>query len=325
MSSTALARADAFTPEQIDIIKRDIAKGASDNELQFFLALCNRTQLDPFLHQIWMIKRRAKNEDTEKWEDRMVPQLGIDGARLIAERSGKYEGQEGPYWCGPDGIWTDCWLKPEHPVAAKVLIYKRGARVPTTGIALYAEVAQIYNGQPNSFWKKQPAFQLAKCAEMNGLRRAFPAEMSGLQIEDEPGDSEYIETTGRVIDQSTGEILTPAPPKQIEVKPAPVAWQTWANKKQAVDWAVAKTGGDYDSMAANWETFKTGLKPKSAAQMYEAWFGHVNGLVAATDAAADNTADGVFDEVDYGMGDNVPTIHMAEQPALVQGGGKVYQ
>ena len=197
MSSTALARADAFTPEQIDIIKRDIAKGASDNELQFFLAVCTRTGLDPFTKQIWCIERWTGGSR------QMVTQLGIDGARLIAERSGKYEGQEGPYWCGADGIWVDCWLKREPPVAAKVLIYKRGARVPTTGIALYAESVQTKkDGTPNSFWQRQPAFQLAKCAEMNGLRRSFPHELSGLHIDGEldGGDDAYIETTGRVID-----------------------------------------------------------------------------------------------------------------------------
>lgn len=319
--STALARADAFTDEQIEVIKRSIAPKASDDELKLFLAVCQRTGLDPFTRQIYSIRRRQYNADTRQYEEQSVTQIGIDGARLIAERSGKYEGQEGPFWCGPDGIWTDYWLKPEPPAAAKVLIYKKGARVPTTGIAHWAESVQTTrDGQPNQFWKRMPAGQLAKCAETNGLRRAFPQELSGMHVEDEtesPAGADYVDTTGRVIDPGTGEIKQPpaVPPKQIEQKAngdkptPPPAWQTWANKKQAVEWAVARTGGDYDNMAANWETLKAGFKPTSAPQMYEKWFTHVNELAAAAEAAADGTVDGEYKEVDFGMGDNVPTGH----------------
>lgn len=218
--STAIVRADAFTEEQIEVIKRSIAPKASDDELKLFLAICQRTGLDPFTRQIYSIRRRTYNQDTRQYEEQSVTQIGIDGARLIAERSGKYEGQEGPYWCGPDGAWFDVWLKKEPPVAAKVLIYKRGARVPTTGIAHWSEYCQTTkDGKPTRFWSDMPAAQLAKCAESNGLRRAFPQELAGVHVEDDAEAGDYIETTGRVISRDTGEII--APPKQIEQKAEP--------------------------------------------------------------------------------------------------------
>ena len=213
-----------FDNTKIELIKRQIAKGASDDELKMFLYQCQRTGLDPFSRQIYAISRKEKDKASGNWVTKMSTQVSIDGLRLIAERTGKYAGQLGPVWCGTDGAWVDVWLKPEPPSAARVGVMRNDFKEPVYGVALYTEYVQSYEGKPMGLWAKMPALMLAKCAESLALRKAFPQEMSGIYTSEEMSHSGANVVEGEIVELES-EAIRNEPEKKAEAPRNGKKWE----------------------------------------------------------------------------------------------------
>lgn len=182
--------ASAWTPEEkalveaAGLVHTDSQTGekilAERPVVAAFLRHCERTGLDPIARQIYSIARKSKGQ--LRWQI----QISIDGARLIAERSGQYEGQTTPQFTADGQSWTEVWLSTEFPKAARVGVYRRGFRKPLYAVALWdAYVQTTYNGDVTDMWRRMGPLMLAKCAETMALRKAFPQDLSGLYSAEE--------------------------------------------------------------------------------------------------------------------------------------------
>ena len=224
-----------YSNEQIQLIKNNVAKGASDDELKLFLHIAGKTGLDPFTRQIYCVPRW----DSKLGRNVYSAQTSVDGFRLVALRSGQYAGQLGPYWCGEDGHWVDVWLKKELPLAAKVGVLRHDFKEPLWGVAKFEGYKQTNkNGELTSFWKKMPDLMIAKCAESLALRKAFPNELSGLYSQEEMPEVKETEE----IEQQEPIKLPDPPPQENAAQVAFKELQNYVPKYDPTEGALADPG-----------------------------------------------------------------------------------
>lgn len=217
-NGTSLAQngAGGWTRDQIELLKTQVCPGATDQELALFGQVCRGLELDPFLRQIYAIKRRAKN-DRGGYDEKMSIQIGIDGQRLMAERTGKFGGTLRIEWTADGRNWVDCWLESYPPRAARATVARidgHGQVTEITAVAKWDSFAQSYYNKekrakvPTGLWAQMPEHMLGKCAEMQALRRAFgalfrEAEAAGVSFSaaDDAREASY---EGELLEEETG-------------------------------------------------------------------------------------------------------------------------
>jgi len=178
-----------LSEDQRQLLEQTVLKDFAANDRRMFVAIVERTGLDPLTRQIYPVKRRSKVGND--WVEKLEPQVSIDGFRLIAERSNHYAGQLGPLWCGWDGEWKEVWLEKDMPAAAKVGVMRHDFKEPLFAVARFdSYVQKDKDGNPAKFWKQMPELMIGKVAEALALRRAFPQELSGLYTAEEMAQAE---------------------------------------------------------------------------------------------------------------------------------------
>jgi len=189
----------AWSREDVELIKNTVARGATDTELKLFLMVAKRSGLDPFSKQIHFVKRKVWNATKRAYEEVGTIQTGIDGYRAIGEQTGTLAGIDDAQFDSEEG---------DHPKKATVTVYRflKGERVGFTASARWTEYAALdREGNPAAMWKKMPYLMLAKCAEALALRKAFPNDLSGLYTNEEMQQAERPTLAGEGYDTSAVE------------------------------------------------------------------------------------------------------------------------
>jgi phage recombination protein Bet len=147
------------------------AGGADESEFQALMTVAEARKLNPLLRQVYFIKRWDSQKKAEVWS----VQTSIEGLRVIAERTGLYDGADAPRF----EYHKDGTLR-----SATVTVYRKDRTRPISSTVFYAEAVQTTrDGNPTSFWARMPHRMLAKVAEADALHRAFPEDTSGVENE----------------------------------------------------------------------------------------------------------------------------------------------
>lgn len=184
IKTSALQQAPlSWNNEQLELIKTQIAKDCTNQELMLFTQVCQRTGLDPFARQIYAIRRK------DAGEYKMSIQTSIDGFRLIADRTGQYAGSDDPVF--DEGLPLYQHLKENrgNPVVATITVWKMvaGTRCPFTASASWDQYCQKFNNTPGKMWVKMPHLMLGKCFS------------SDTEVLTDQGFQKFSEVTGKVL------------------------------------------------------------------------------------------------------------------------------
>jgi len=176
---------------ELSVIKKQIAPGISNAELNYCLNVAKEYELNPILKQIWFIKRGGYvgMGDNKKWVEKYEPMVGRDGCRVIARRKGLKV---------PVKTWTEIKKVPkltneangtfemvEDLVAFASLTMKNpdtGENVEVVKDAYFHVYAQrTKKGEITKFWKDNPTGQLMKVAEVNLLKAVYGIDIENVE------------------------------------------------------------------------------------------------------------------------------------------------
>lgn len=179
-------------------------KDASNADRAVFLHQCQRTGLDPFSRQIYMIGRQEKQRDGS-WRTKYTIQTGIDGFRVNRARAERLAGVRGilgrAVWYDHEGNEFKVWVRPEPPAACEITYTVRDANggTPYTSVLMFAEYVQTKDGRPVAQWATKGAHMLEKCTEADVYRKAFPQDFAGVALDDAmPPADDNAPVSGRV-------------------------------------------------------------------------------------------------------------------------------
>jgi phage recombination protein Bet len=223
--------------ELLQVLQSSLYPGAAESSIKMVLGYCRAAGLDPMqkpVHIVPMWDGKAK-----QMRDVVMPGIGL--YRTQAARTGCAGVTEPEF--GPDVTEVIGDVQITYPAWCRVTVKRKlagGDIVEFTAKEFWKENYAVKGGQeksiaPNAMWQKRPYGQIAKCAEAQALRKAFP-EIGSEPTADEMAGKAINEYD---VDASTGEV-TPAKPA---VRPELPVWPAESFALQFPRWSKAVSTG----------------------------------------------------------------------------------
>lgn len=182
MSNLALVQQNSSIPalmmeehELIQVLQTSLYPGAAVSSIKMVVSYCRAGQLDPLQKPVHIVPMWDKN--SKSMRDVIMPGVGL--YRTQAARTGEYAGVSEPEF-GPDITEKVGGIEMTYPKWCKVIVKRllqNGVMAEFPALEYWREnyaTAGKDSEAPNAMWKKRPYGQIAKCAEAQALRKAFP-------------------------------------------------------------------------------------------------------------------------------------------------------
>jgi phage recombination protein Bet len=278
----------ATLDEVMRVLENSLYPGAKPASIQLVLSYCKMNGLDPLLKPVHIVPTSVKvGPDKYEWRDVLMP--GIADYRIKAARSGDYVGKSEPDF-GPDVTEDIAGVRVTYPQWCRVSVQRfvRGEVRAFTAREYWLEnyaTAGAKTEAPNRMWRKRPYGQLAKCAEAQALRMAFPEFSGGIPTAEEMEGKTFA-----------------GPTIEHEPEPPPAAPEPKQTRRGWLDAFITCLREARD--VAEVEALLRQPKAQEARRTFQ------NGLKAELEAA-----------IDAAMAAHAPVVHQQDEPPGDDWGG----
>lgn len=204
------------------MVKRYLVNGGgnvTDQEVIMFLNLCRFQHLNPFLRECYLIKYGNYDASIVVSKEVFIKRAmrnpafnGMVGGIIVHDQNGDIREREGSFYLDDQEKLVGGWCK----------VYLKNIDWPIyKSVRLQDYEGRKNDGTPNTMWASKGATMIAKVAQMQALREAFPEDLAGMYAQEE-----IIEAQDIVLDEAAVSVS--------EEQAEPIPEQPAANEEKKI-------------------------------------------------------------------------------------------